>query len=280
MKYCFFPGCTLKTAAGYKESIEAVLSHLGLSIPEIENWSCCGATVYFSLDELVALVLPARVMAMAEEMESEVLITPCNACYATLRKARDILADNEELKHKVNEALNEENRRYKGKVKIRHLLDYFLDPEVKEILVSKIVNPLDGLKLAPYYGCQYTRPQVEDEDHAERPKALDHLLELLKAEVVDFTAKTYCCGAAQIVAHEEACLPLVRRILIDAQKKGAKAIVAICPLCQLNLETREAKVGISKIPVVFFTQLMGIALGIDKKNLGLDKLLVPLKEAV
>lgn len=280
MRYLFYPGCTLKTAAGYEESIQAVLDNLGLSIPEAEDWNCCGATVYFSLDELVALTLPARVMAIAEQMEVDMLVTPCNACYATLRKARDILADNEELKGKVNQALGEENKRYRGRVKVRHLLDYFLDPEVYQLWSSKVVNQLEELKVAPYYGCQYTRPQVEDEDHPERPQALDNFLKALGAQVVDFTAKTYCCGAAQMVAHEEACLPLVKRILLDARHKGAQAIVAICPLCQLNLEVPQRKLGMAQMPVVYFTQLMGLALGIEKRKLGLEKLLIPFKAAV
>ncbi|RLD93014.1 MAG: disulfide reductase, partial [Aquificota bacterium] len=118
------------------------------------------------------------------------------------------------------------------------------------------------------------------EDHPERPQALDTFLEFLGTRVVDFTAKTYCCGAAQMVAHEEACLPLVRRILSDATRKGAQAIVAICPLCQFNLEAPQGKLGVGNVPVVYFTQLLGLAIGMDRKVLGLKKLLVPFKVAV
>jgi heterodisulfide reductase subunit B len=280
MKYVFYPGCTLKTAAGYEESINAVNDALGFSIPQVEDWNCCGATAYFSLDELVALVLPARVMAIAEEMEAEVILTPCNACYATLRKARGILADDEELKGKVNQALAEEGKRYRGRVKIRHLLDFFMEPEIQEQWLQKVTKPLSFLAVAPYYGCQYTRPQVEDEDHPERPSTLDRFLDLLGCRVADFTAKTYCCGAAQMVAHEEACLPLVERILLDARHKDAQIIAAICPLCQFNLEALQDKLNGVEIPVLYFTQLLGLAMEIDEKSLGLKKLLVPFKMAV
>ncbi len=279
MKYVFYPGCTLKTAAGYEESINATLNVLGLSIPEVEDWNCCGATAYFSLDELVALVLPARVMAIAEEMGAEVIATPCNACYATLRKARAILADEEGLKEKVNMALGEEDKRYRGKVRVRHLLDYYLDPEIHAQWKDRITHPLDSLKVAPYYGCQYSRPQVEDEDHPESPRALDRFLETLGCQVVDFSSRTACCGAAQMMAHRDACEPLVKRIINDAKQKGAHLIVSICPLCQFNLEAFQEQFHIEEIPVVFFTQLLGLAMGLSEKELGLSKLLVPFKGA-
>lgn len=277
MKYAFYPGCTLKSAAGYEESIKFTLEALDLSIPEVEDWNCCGATAYFSLEELTALVLPARVMAIAEAMGAEIITTPCNACYATLRKARYILSEDEGLKEKVNKALAEEDKRYRGKVKVKHLLDYYLDPEILPLWREKIIHPLKTFKVAPYYGCQYSRPQVEDEDHPERPQALDRFLETIGCQVVDFSSRTACCGAAQMVAHEKACEPLVKRILTDAKQKGAHFIAAICPLCQFNLDAPQERLHIEKIPVVYFTQLLGIAMGIGEKKLGLSKLLVPFK---
>ncbi len=280
MKTVFYPGCTLKSAAGYQESIEAVLEALEISLPEVEDWTCCGATAYFSLDEMAALVLPARVMAIAEEMGAQQVVTPCNACYATLRKARAILADEEELKSRVNQALAVGNKLYRGRVQVRHLLDFFMEPQVRQVWKTRIRRPLDHLSLAPYYGCQYTRPQTNGEDHPERPRTLDLFLEELGARVVDFTAKTYCCGAAQMVTHEEACLPLVKRILLNARQKGAQAVVAICPLCQFNLEVPQAKLDMGSMPVVYFTQLLGLAMGMDERVLGLKKLLVPFKVAL
>ena len=275
MKAVFYPGCTLSTAAGYKESIEQVNRVLQVELPEVDDWSCCGATAYFSLDELVALVLPARNIAIAERDGYDWIVTPCNACYATLRKAKAILADNEDLRQKAKQALEEEGLSYRGKPFIRHLLDFYLLPEVFEKVKENVVKPLTGLRVAPYYGCQYSRPQVGDEtDDAENPVNLDRLLEALGAEVVDYSAKTACCGAAQMVAHEDGCLKLVNRIVKAAQQKGADAIVAICPLCQFNVETAQKKLGYN-IPVVFFTQLMGLAFGIPHVNLGMKKLLIP-----
>ena len=280
MKTVFYPGCTLKSAAGYQESIEAVLGALDIDLPEVEDWNCCGATAYFSLDEMAALALPARVMAIAEEMEADQLVTPCNACYATLRKAKAILAEEEGLKEKVNKALGVEGKLYRGRVQVRHLLDFFMEPQIREMWKSRVTRPLEGFSVAPYYGCQYTRPQTNGEDHPERPVALDIFLEDLGARVVDFTAKTYCCGAAQMVTHEDACLPLVKRILLDARQKGAQAVVAICPLCQFNLDAPQGKLNIGNMPVVYFTQLLGLAMGMDERALGFKKLLVPFKVAL
>ncbi len=280
MTTVFYPGCTLKSAAGYQESIEAVLEALEIHLPEVEDWNCCGATAYFSLDEMAALVLPARIMAIAEEMGADQVVTPCNACYATLRKARAILAEDEELKAKVNEALKVDGKFYGGRVQVRHLLDFFMEPEVRKVWKARIKRPLEQLAVAPYYGCQYTRPQTDGEDHPEKPVTLDLFLEDLGARVVDFTAKTYCCGAAQMVTHEDACLPLVKRILLDARHKGAQAVVAICPLCQFNLEAPQAKLNIGSMPVVYFTQLLGLAMGMDERVLGLKKLLVPFRVAL
>ncbi len=273
MKAVFYPGCTLKTAAGYQESIEAVNRVLGVEWPELEDWNCCGATAYFSLDELVALTLAARNIARAEDYEW--VVTPCNACHATLRKARAILAEDLDAREKVKEALKEEGLSYRGRPFIRHILDYYTLPEVLEKVESSVVKPLSGVRVAPYYGCQYTRPVTGDEtDDAENPRNLDRLLEAIGAEVVDFAAKTWCCGAAQMVGHEDGCLPLINRIMAAAEVAEATVIVAMCPLCQFNLEYGAQKLGRS-IPVLFFTQLMGLAFGIPHTKLGMKKLLIP-----
>ncbi len=274
MNAVFYPGCTLKTAAGYKESIEAVNRVLEVGWPELQDWNCCGATAYFSLDELLALVLPARNIAKAEAEGFDAVVTPCNACYATLRKAKAILGEELAFREKVKIALEEEGLKYRGNIKIRHILDFYLQDEVFERIKKAVVKPLSSLKVACYYGCQYTRPVVGDEeDHPEAPVHLDLLMKALGAEVVDFTAKTYCCGAAQMVVHEDACDRLVKRIVADAVRKGADVIVAICPLCQFNVETAQSRIGES-VPVLFFTQLMGLAFGVSPKELGLNKLIV------
>ncbi len=276
MKALFYPGCTLKTAAGYEESINAVNRVLDIEWPEVEDWNCCGATAYFSLDELVSLVLPARNIAKADEAGVDWIITPCNACYATLRKAKEILADDLDLREKVKVALSEENLYYRGRVGIKHILDYYLLPDVFDKIKSSVVKPLYEMSVACYYGCQYTRPVTFDvDDNPENPRKLDSLMESLGAEVVDFTAKTYCCGAAQMVTHEEACLKLVNRIITDAKNKGADVIVTLCPLCHFNLELGASKLGGESIPVLFFTQLMGLAFGLNRKELGFKKLLIP-----
>lgn len=281
MKALFYPGCTLKTSAGYEESINAVNRVLEVGWPEVDDWNCCGATAYFSLDELVSLVLPARNIAKADMAEADWVVTPCNACYATLRKAKEILAEELDKREKVKIALSEESLSYRGRVKIKHILDYYLLPDVFERVKSSVVKPLSGLSVACYYGCQYTRPVTPDvDDSAENPTKMDLLMKALGADVVDFTAKTYCCGAAQMVTHEEACLRLVGRIAADARNKGADVIVTLCPLCHFNLELGESKLDAEPVPVMFFTQLMGLAFGLSAKELGLKKLLIPADRAL
>ena len=275
MKALFYPGCTLKTSGGYEESITSVNRVLDITWEEIDDWNCCGATAYFSLDELVSLVLPARNIAKADGTDAQWIVTPCNACHATLRKAKEILADDLDLREKVKSSLSEEGLFYRGRVKIKHILDFYLLPEILDKIKSLVVKPLRDFKVACYYGCQYTRPVTFDvDDHPENPKHLDILMESLGFTLIDFTAKTYCCGAAQMVTHEEACARLVRRILIDAKNKGADFIVTICPLCHFNLEIAQSKLDIESIPVLFFTQAMGIAFGLSEKDLGLKKLLI------
>ncbi|MGC8872557.1 MAG: CoB--CoM heterodisulfide reductase iron-sulfur subunit B family protein [Caldimicrobium sp.] len=274
MKAVFYPGCTLETAAGYEESIKAVNKVLGIDLPELDDWNCCGATALFSVDKLLSLVFPARNLAKAEKEEAKWIVTPCNACYATLRKVKAILRENEALREKVNKALSAEGLFYRGSISIKHLLDFYLQSELFEGIKERIKKPLNGLRVATYYGCQYTRPITgEETDDPEVPNNLDRLLVALGAEVVDYSMKTYCCGAAQMVSHEKGCLKLINRIVRGAIKEGADVIVAICPMCQFNVELGESKLGY-RVPVLYFTQLIGLSLGIPKKMLGLEKLMI------
>ena len=271
-RYAFYPGCSLKTAAGYKESIQFVARRLGIEFVELPDWNCCGATVAFSINEMEALAMAARVMAIAESEGFDQLVTPCNACYSTLRKAQKIIEE-EGLTQQLNQVLQEDGKSYSGKVKVRHIIEVFARDLEKEELTSVITHPFPELPVAPYYGCQLTRPWG-DLDHPENPTIMDGILEASGCEVVDFTAKTYCCGAAQMVANKEACLPLVKAILTDAKRKGAKAISTICPLCQFNLDSVQEDLGES-IPVVYFTQLMGLAMGGSPKEVGIGKVITP-----
>ncbi len=271
-RYAFYPGCSYKTAAGYKESLEFVARRLEIELVELKDWNCCGATVAFSINEMEALAMAARVMAIAEAEDFQELVTPCNACYSTLRKAQRIIEE-EGLTEEINSVLQGQSCTYHGKVKVRHVVEVFANDLGNEEVTSAVTLPFQGLPVAPYYGCQLTRPWA-DLDHPENPSIMDGVLKAAGCEVVEFTAKTYCCGAAQMVANKEACLPLVKGIITDAKRKGAEAIATLCPLCQFNLDSAQEEIGES-MPVVFFTQLMGLAMGGSPKEVGIGKVLTP-----
>jgi heterodisulfide reductase subunit B2 len=280
MKYGFFPGCTYKGSAGYKESTEAVSNILGTELVEIEGWNCCGATSYWSLEDLPALVLPARVMALAEKQGFKEVVNVCNACYSTLRKAQDKLAKDERLMAQVNEALAEEALTYTGSTKIRHYMEVLVNDLDPHEIKKHVKVDLKELTVAPYYGCQLNRPWG-DIDDLQHPVMMDRLIETLGASVAtNYSAKTICCGASHMMPYEKSCLPQVRRIVSDALAKEARAISTLCPLCQFNVDAAQPGLNLANIPVLYFTQLLGLAFGLGEKDLQLKKLLVPFKIAV
>jgi len=278
MKYGFFPGCTYKGSAGYKESTEAVSQILHTELVEIEGWNCCGATSYWSLEDLPAVVLPARVMALAEKQDFKEVVNVCNACYSTLRKAKDKLDEDEGLMAQVNEALAEEDLHYTGSTKIRHYMEVLVNDLDPDDIKKHVKVDLEAMTVAPYYGCQLNRPWG-DMDDRQHPEMMDRLIETLGASVAtDYSAKTLCCGASHMMPYEKNCLPLVKRIVGDALAKGARAISTVCPLCQFNVDASQSGLDLPDIPVLFFTQLLGLAFGLGEKDLQLKKLLVPFKK--
>ncbi len=280
MKYAFFPGCSFKGAAGYEESAKSVCSMLGLDLVEIDDWNCCGATTYWSINEVKAHLLPARIMALALRQGFKEIVTACNACYSTLRKAHEKLRHSGEMLEKVNAALSVEGLEFKPGLRIRHLLEVIAN-DCGEGRIKRLVKAdLSDLGIAPYYGCQLTRPW-SDIDDPHRPLLLDRIIKAAGAKPLEnYSARTECCGAAQMVAHRDLCIPLNKRILKEAKNKAADAICTICPLCQLNLDSAQIDQEMQGIPVIFFTQLLGLSFGIPKSRLELNKLITPFKAAV
>ncbi|MBC2717604.1 MAG: disulfide reductase [Desulfobacteraceae bacterium] len=280
MKYGFFPGCSYKGAAGYKESTEAVSRLLGIELVEIQDWNCCGATSYWSTQSIEAYVLPARIMALAEKQGLSEIVNVCNACYSTLRKAQEKLAQDNDLNEKVNLALAEEGLKYTGNLNIRHLMEVIVNDLNADDIKKHIKKDLSGFVVAPYYGCQLNRPWA-DIDDAHYPVLMDRLIEMVGAKPLkNYSAKTECCGAAHMVAHKDLCMPLNNRIVKDAVSKSAQTICTLCPLCQFNVDASQYKSGLPMVPVIFFTQMMGLAFGLSEKDLKLQKLLTPFKLAV
>jgi heterodisulfide reductase subunit B len=265
-------------AAAYDHSVRAVAEMLGIGLRELDDWNCCGATEYFSQDELTACAVIARNLALVDE-PSKQLVAPCAACYLNLKKTDKLMSDHPEMGQRINECLAAGGLKYQpGSVNVRHLLDVVVDDLGEAVVREKVVRPLAGLRLAPYYGCQVVRP-ISNGDSTEYPMKMDYLLQWLGAEVVDYPVKAHCCGGHMTQISEPQAFELIRRLLQSAQDYQADMIVCMCPMCQLNLDGYQSRVSgyfaaDFKLPIMYFTQMMGIAFGIEPKKLGFGKELV------
>ncbi|MBE0540297.1 MAG: CoB--CoM heterodisulfide reductase iron-sulfur subunit B family protein [Verrucomicrobia bacterium] len=281
MKYSYFPGCSLKgLGRAYEESLLPVMKHLGVELQELEDWNCCGATAYMSVDEAKAGVLAARNLAIAEKTGPHDLLTPCSACYLVLNKTKHNITDFPDIHDSVHRALNRANLTYTGSTKVRHPLDVLIHDVGLDVIKEKVVRPLKGLKVAPYYGCQVVRPYATFDD-AWNPTTMDRLLATLGAEVVDYPLKTKCCGGSLTGTVPEAGLRMTYILLKEAVRRGADVITTICPLCQFNMDAYHDQIdrrwGPTRIATVYFTQLLGLAFGLSEKELGLQRNFIPMR---
>jgi heterodisulfide reductase subunit B len=262
MKLAYYPGCvSLSTGKEMDASTQAVCVALGIELVELPDWNCCGAT--HVSHELVATGLAARNMAQTD-LE---IMTACSICYSNLRAAAQRLEEPETME-KVNAVLD---KKYSG-AKIRHALDVILEALAEND--ERIVVPLNGLLVAPYYGCLLTRPAGLYSP--QFPTILEKLIKRLQAELVDFRLKTFCCGGPIFMPQEKAADDIAFKILTEAKKAGAEVIVTVCPLCHLMLDAKqkvlEQKHGVKiGIPILYVTQLAGIALGLGPEELGLNR---------
>jgi heterodisulfide reductase subunit B2 len=277
VKYGFFPGCAYKTAAGYKESVDAVNRHIGIELVEIDDWNCCGATAAFSINGKNAMDLAGRVLALAEAQGFKEIVTTCNACYATLQKAVSKFNHSPGLMEKVNTDLEKEKLTLTRTLPVRHYMDVLIDDVPESAWPENSQNlPFTDNGVAVYYGCQLNRPYGPPAE-ALRPVRLEKLLRRFGIRPIEHSAKTLCCGASHMIPHEKDCLPLILRIVGETRRKGAGIITTICPMCQFNLDYGQKKIKGTALPVTYFTQVIGLAMGIAPKELGIDKLLIPLK---
>ena len=276
--YAYFPGCSAEsTASALGISTQAITKPLDIELKELEDWTCCGSTPYSGVSGLESICVAARDLALGEKTGLD-MVTPCSACYITLNKANSHLKEHPQLKEKVDDALTAANLEYHLKTRVRHLVEVLMNDVTPDSIASKVKRSLKGLKVAPYYGCQLVRPGYGF-DEPEFPQSLDRLTESLGAEAVPFPLKARCCGGSLIISEEEAALGLIRKILANAVENGAQLIVTPCPLCQTNLDAYQSRVhGKFKtkfnMPVLFISQLIGIALGLGSKALGLNKNIV------
>jgi heterodisulfide reductase subunit B len=282
-KHLYFPGCSLKgSGRAYEESFLAVSRALGLEMRELEDWNCCGATAYMSVDETKSYALAGRNLAIAEREDLDV-VAPCSACYLVLNKTQHALQDHPELRAKVVKALKAGGLDYKGTVKVRHPLDVMINDVGLDKISKLIKNPLKGLKLASYYGCQIVRPYATFDDQHD-PVTMDKLMIAAGAECVPWPLKTRCCGGSLTGTVPDAGLRLAYILIKEAQKRGAGAIVTLCPLCQFNLDGYQdqmaGKYEKVKMPVLYFTQVLGLALGLSESELGIKRGIISAKAAL
>ena len=280
MRYAYYPGCSLEsTAKAYDLSLRAVFRLLGQELEEIDDWNCCGATAYMSVAETVALAVSARNLALAERMGDLDVVAPCSACFTVLNKTQRYLLGHAELRDRVQESLGEAGLSLTRPIRVRHPLDVLVNDVGLDVVVARAARNLGGAKVAPYYGCQIVRPERGFDDR-EVPMWLDVLFQRLGAEVVDYPPKVRCCGGMQMSTNEQIGLRLNFDLLAEAMDSGANVVVTTCPLCQINLEAYQDKISRAfkrkiRIPVMYFTQLLGLALGASPKELGLPLNLVP-----
>jgi heterodisulfide reductase subunit B len=285
--YAYFPGCSLEsTAKEYDISTRAVCKILGINLIEIEDWNCCGATAIRTLSRATSVALPLRNLAIAEKNNFDV-IAPCNACFHKLRKAAYVVKEDIGLKDNINRILKEEEGlEFTAKNKIRHLADIIRNDIDPEVFRSKITRPLEGLKVVPYYGCLIVKaPQFMQYENPERPMVMDKILKEAGAEVLEFDLKTRCCGGPVVMTKEEVALKLTGDILKKAKDLGADCVAVLCPMCHFNLDGKqnavENKLGEKlNLPILYFTQLLGLAMGIESRKLGLKRNIVDTKNLI
>lgn len=277
--YTFYPGCALDaTGIGYRKSTIAVADAIGIKLLELEDWNCCGATAYMSVRELMSFAIASRNLAMAEPLGHDI-VTPCSACYVVLNKTNRYLEEFPELKEKLTSILSEAGLEYNGRAKVRHLFEaIFTDVGLEEIKSCQR-QALKGLRVASYYGCQLVRPYGLY-DNKELPMQMEEMVSALGGASVYYPMKIKCCGASLIGSSPDVALVLIRDLLKCAKDNGADCIITSCPLCQFNLDVYQQRIEKKfnekyGIPVLYFTQLLGLSFGIDPVRLGFEHLITP-----
>ena len=240
MKLGYYPGCSLEgTSADYGISVQKMADALGWELQEVEDWNCCGASAAHQTNHLLALALPARVLALAEEQGIKNLFAPCAACSHRLFQTNYELSRDAKLAAKINGIIE---MNYKGAVRVFNLIQAL--QEFAGDLEGKIVRRFDGLKAACYYGCLLLRqPKVLKFDDPEQPRSMEDIAARLGFEPLDWPFKTECCGAGLSMSAKDAVVDLTHKILENAAYHGAKVIIVACPMCHSNLDLRQLDVN-------------------------------------
>ena len=274
MKYAFFPGCSLEsTAWDYDKSTRAICDALDIELTDIADWVCCGSTPAHSTNASLAVALPVMNLQKAQANGFSQVLTACASCYARLRTANHKVRNDQDERERA-ERITE--KPYDGTVQVRHVLDVLVNELGVDGIRKRIETPLTDLRVASYYGCLLSRPpEIVAFDDTENPTCMDDLVKAAGAETVDWPFKTECCGASLSIHNTDVVNRLSYRLLAMAHRAGAECIVVACPLCQVNLDLRQAdakkgKADIPDIPVLYITQLLGLALGLSPSALGIE----------
>jgi heterodisulfide reductase subunit B2 len=272
--FAYYPGCALHgSSADYEQSIRACLAALDARLCELDDWICCGATAAHALNERLALALPARNLGLAERQQLPQMLAPCPMCSMELLKAQWALKHNEALRREISEIVE---LPVEGRTEVLNMIQVFqqIGPEA---ISARAQKPLADYRPACYYGCLLTRPAgVVRFDDCEQPQCMESLLAALGAAPVAWNYKTECCGAGMTIANEEAVLDLSHRILADAAAHGANCLVVACPMCHVNLDMKRGDIERHcgqqyRLPVYYLSDLIGLALGLDQRTLGIDR---------
>jgi heterodisulfide reductase subunit B len=280
-KYSFYPGCAYEaTGLPIKMSIEATNPLLGIELVELEDWTCCGCPGA-SISELAGLAMATRNLVLAQQTGLD-LVAACSCCYRNLLNAHLEYTGDSRIKARLDEVLSAAKLKYNGGVHVRGLVDVYINDIGLDVIASKVKNKLGGLKVACWYGCHQTRPFGPDDQ--EYPQWMDQIVTALGAEPVQYPLKTQCCGGAQLMTEEAMVAKLNQKLLDNALKYGAQAMVTtLCPLCFTNLDAFQSRFTSENgqkfdMPIIALSQLIGVALGLSPKTLGLEKNVTPVNK--
>jgi len=273
MRYAYYPGCSLHaTSKEYDRSLHAAALALGVQLQEVEGWFCCGSTAAHSVSHLLGAALPLANLAAVRRMGMDEVMVPCPSCFSRFRFAQRRVESDPAIAAEVAEIVPGDYN-----ARVLHPLEVFSRPEMLETIRQQTVRRLPGCKLVCYYGCLLTRPKdVTGFDDVENPQTMDTVLRAAGFDVLDWSFKTDCCGASLALTRKDVVLELGRAILRGAKDAGAQAIAVACPLCQVNLDTRQEEIEALAgerygLPILYFTQLLGLAMGVPADDLMLGK---------
>jgi heterodisulfide reductase subunit B len=283
MKYGYFPGCSLNsTAREYDSSLRAVFEKLGIDMVEPERWVCCGSTPAHASSHLLGLSLPMYNLAVYDRLGVTDVVAPCAACFARFKTAQYEKAHDAKIAATLDKIVG---YKFNGSINVRHPLEV-ISGESELARISRLATGKIGMKVVSYYGCLLTRPpKIMQFDEYENPQSMDRVLRAAGVQTLDWQRKTDCCGASFALTRTEIVLKLCRDLLEEAKQTGADAIAVACPLCQMNLDSREEEVektyGVSyQLPIFYFTQLLALAMGISREKLMFEKHLVETQNAL